>query len=291
MSERRYTIRDYDYKKPTWCPGCGDFTILNVLKKVFAGLGLAPHEVVIVSGIGCGSKLPHYIRVNGFHTIHGRALPIAMGLKIARPDLTVVSIGGDGDTFGIGAGHFANVPRSNIGVVHLAQNNGVFGLTTGQPSPTAPKGFRGNIYQPFKPIQTALAAGATFVARTWTGNPNHMEYVIKEAIKHVQAGYGFAFVDIIQYCITYNPVIFGEPFITYYKKREYDLQKDPDYDPSDIVNAYRMATVNGDKFPIGIFYRDTSRKALEVEFDLIDNPPALRPREVKDISKILEKYK
>lgn len=284
------TVTEYNYKKPTWCPGCGDYTILNVLKKVFASLNLPPHRVVIVSGIGCGSKLPHYIRVNGFHTIHGRPLPVAMGLKIARPDLTVVSIGGDGDTFGIGAGHMVNVPRSNIGIVHLAQNNGVFGLTTGQPSPTAPKGFRGTIYEPFKPVQIALASGATFVARTWTGNPNHMEFVIKEAIKHVMAGYGFAFVDIIQYCITYNPLIFGEPFITYYKKREYDLQKDPNYDPSDIVSAFRMAYMNSDKVPMGIFYRDTSKKSLEVEFGLIDDPPGLRELKDVDISDILKKY-
>ena len=287
----KLTVREYDYKKPTWCPGCGDYTILNVLKKVFASLGLPPHRVVIVSGIGCGSKLPHYIRVNGFHTIHGRPLPVAMGLKIARPDLTIVSIGGDGDTFGIGAGHMVNVPRSNIGIVHLAQNNGVFGLTTGQPSPTAPKGFRGTIYEPFKPVQIALAAGATFVARTWTGNPRHMEYVITEAIKHTMEGYGFAFVDIIQYCITYNPIIFGEPFITYYKKREYDLQKDPDYDPSDIVSAFKMAYMNGDKVPMGIFYRDTSKKALEIEYNLVDDPPGLRELRDIDISDILSKYK
>ncbi|HIE37449.1 TPA: 2-oxoacid ferredoxin oxidoreductase [Candidatus Geothermarchaeota archaeon] len=284
------TIREYDYKKPTWCPGCGDYTILNVLKKVFSSMNIPPHRIVIVSGIGCGSKLPHYIRVNGFHTIHGRPLPVAMGLKIARPDLTIVSIGGDGDTFGIGAGHMVNVPRSNIGIVHLAQNNGVFGLTTGQPSPTAPKGFRGTIYEPFKPLQVALASGATFVARTWTGNPSHMEFVIKEALKHVMAGYGFAFVDIIQYCITYNPLIFGEPFITYYRKREYDLQKDPDYDPTDIINAYKMAYMDGDKVPMGIFYRDTSKKALEVEFGLIDQPPGLMDIDGIDVKEILDKY-
>ena len=286
----KLTVREYDYKKPTWCPGCGDYTILNVLKKVFASLNLPAHRVVIVSGIGCGSKLPHYIRVNGFHTIHGRPLPVAMGLKIARPDLTVVSIGGDGDTFGIGAGHMVNVPRSNIGIVHLAQNNGVFGLTTGQPSPTAPKGFRGTIYEPFKPVQIALAAGATFVARTWTGNPHHMEYVIREAIKHTMEGYGFAFVDIIQYCITYNPIIFGEPFIAYYKKREYDLQKDPDHDPSDIVSAFKMAYMNGDKIPMGIFYRNTSKKALEIEYNLKNNPPGLRKLEEVDVREILKKY-
>lgn len=284
------TIREYDYKKPTWCPGCGDYTILNVLKKVFSSMNIPPYRIVIVSGIGCGSKLPHYIRVNGFHTIHGRPLPVAMGLKIARPDLTVISIGGDGDTFGIGAGHMVNIPRSNIGIVHLAQNNGVFGLTTGQPSPTAPKGFKGTIYEPFKPIQIALSSGATFVARTWTGNPNHMEYIIKEALKHVLAGYGFAFVDIIQYCITYNPLIFGEPFITYYRKREYDLQKASDYDPTDIISAFKMAYMDGDEVPMGIFYRDTSRKALEVEFGLIDDSPGLMDIDDIDVREILEKY-
>src|SRR5688572_19143601 len=156
--------------KSTWCPGCGDFGILMGIKQGLAGLDLAPHQVLLVSGIGCGSKLPHYMRANGYNSIHGRSLPVAQGIKLANHDLKVIAVTGDGDGYGIGMGHFVHAMRRNADITHIAQNNQVYGLTKGQYSPTSERGYistfspDGAIEFGVNPIAVALAAGATFIA-------------------------------------------------------------------------------------------------------------------------------
>jgi 2-oxoglutarate ferredoxin oxidoreductase subunit beta len=195
-------------QKSTWCPGCGDFGILAAIKQALAGLDVYPHDVMLVSGIGCGSKLPHYMRANGYNSLHGRALPIAQGIKLANHALHVIAVTGDGDGYGIGQGHFIHAMRRNADITHIVENNQVYGLTKGQYSPTSERGYistfspEGAIEFAINPIALALSAGATFIARASAADPKHMANVIAQAITHK----GYALVDCLQPCVTYNKV-------------------------------------------------------------------------------------
>ena len=244
-----------------WCPGCGNFGILTAILKSFEELGLDHSKTVIVSGIGCSSKLPHYVNVNGVHTLHGRAIPFAMGIKLANPDLTVVVHGGDGDLLGIGAGHFVALGRRNLDIVVVLHNNGVYGLTKGQASPTLPLGIRTkalnwpNLQQAINPVALALASGYTFVARGYAFDSSHLKELVKAAIRHR----GAAFIDVLQPCVTYNNVFTAE----YYRKVIYKLDEDPRWDPyvrepaeaeEKLVKAFSKSMESGGRVPIGIFY-------------------------------------
>jgi 2-oxoglutarate ferredoxin oxidoreductase subunit beta len=199
-----------DYKsdvKPVWCPGCGDFGVLNAMAKAMAKLALRPEEVAVVSGIGCSSRIPAYTSCYGFHGVHGRALPTGTGLKVARPDLTVVVTGGDGDGYSIGGNHFLHACRRNVDLTYIVMDNRVYGMTKGQPSPTtethwtsklAPHGTGMN---EFHPMAIALAAGANFVARGFTGDPNGLADILVEAISTP----GFSFVEVLSPCVTFRP--------------------------------------------------------------------------------------
>lgn len=200
-----------DYKsscKPVWCPGCGDFSVLSAFTKAMAALELAPERVALISGIGCSSRIPAYLNVYGFHGVHGRALPVAIGLKVTRPDLTVLVAGGDGDGFSIGGNHFLQACRRNVDMTYVVMDNQVYGMTKGQASPTTepdwerskltPHGTRIN---PFYPLVIALASGANFIARASSNDPNGSARVISEAISHP----GFSFVQILSPCITFRP--------------------------------------------------------------------------------------
>lgn len=205
------TLKAKDYKsavKPIWCPGCGHFSILNALTKAFAALGIAKDDTVLVSGIGCSSRLPAYVDSYGFHGVHGRGLAIAQGLKVARPDLTVIAMGGDGDGFSIGGNHFLHACRRNVNMTYIAMDNEVYGMTKGQASPTTPADWdhskltpHGPGVRPFKPAALALAAGAPFIARGYSGNPNQIAQLIAKAIEHP----GFSFVHVLSQCITFCP--------------------------------------------------------------------------------------
>lgn len=204
-----YTAKDYKSEvKPVWCPGCGDYAVLSSITKAFADLNLEPHNTAVVSGIGCSSRIPAYTNCYGFHTIHGRSLVVATGLKLARPDLTVLVAGGDGDGFSIGGNHFLHSCRRNVDMTYVVMDNRVYGMTKGQPSPTteadwdasamAPPGGTG--LTPFNPLAIALSAGANFVARAFAGDPNGTAAIIAEAIRHP----GFSFVVVMSPCVTFR---------------------------------------------------------------------------------------
>ncbi len=245
--------------RPTWCPGCGDFAVLNSLQKAIHSLQLEPWKVVLVSGIGCSSNLPHFLSTYGFHSIHGRAIPVATGIKLANPDLHVIVTGGDGDGYGIGLGHSLHAARRNLDLTYVVMNNQIYGLTTGQASPTSEKGMKtkstpnvGVIEGPIDPISLALGAGATFVSRTFSGDVKHMAEIVQKGIEHK----GFALVDALSPCVTYNK----ENTYDWFRERVYNLQQEG-HDSSDIHAAFRKATewpmVQRERIPIGIFYQTT----------------------------------
>jgi len=203
-----YAARDYKSDvKPVWCPGCGDYSVLSAFTKAFADLGLAPEKIAVVSGIGCSSRIPAYTNTYGFHGVHGRALALATGLKVARPELTVVVAGGDGDGFSIGGNHFLHACRRNVDLTYVVMDNRVYGMTKGQPSPTTEPNWDsalspgGTGLRPFNPLVIALASGANFVARGFSGDPNGCAQLIVEAVRHP----GFSFVEIMSPCVTFRP--------------------------------------------------------------------------------------
>ncbi|MEM0287454.1 MAG: 2-oxoacid:ferredoxin oxidoreductase subunit beta [Nitrososphaerota archaeon] len=240
-----------------WCPGCGDFGVLAALKDALQKSGRQPHEVVVVSGIGCSSNLPGYIRTYGFHGLHGRPVPVAVGIKNANPKLLVIATAGDGDEYGIGFNHVVHAARRNDDIKLIVMNNEIYGLTTGQLSPTSKLGQKtktspdGSIIYPLKPLPTILGAGGTFIARTFSGDPKHMSWVIQEAIKHR----GFALVDAISPCVTWHN-IYDEV-----KKLFYRLE-DRGYKPDDENEAYKAMNAQ-DGIPIGIFYRREDKQSFQ----------------------------
>ncbi|MBF0374275.1 MAG: 2-oxoacid:ferredoxin oxidoreductase subunit beta [Alphaproteobacteria bacterium] len=200
-----------DYRttlKPVWCPGCGDFSVLMSITRAMAELGLQRHETALISGIGCSSRIPAYTSVYGFHGVHGRALAIATGVKVARPDLTVIAAGGDGDGFSIGGNHFLHSCRRNVDMTYIVMDNEVYGMTKGQASPTTDSDWKnskltpeGTGVSPVEPVHLAIAAGANFVARGFSGDPNEVARLIAAGIRHP----GFSFVHILSPCVTYRP--------------------------------------------------------------------------------------
>jgi 2-oxoglutarate ferredoxin oxidoreductase subunit beta len=246
-----------DYRndtRPTWCRGCGDYGILNCVTRALAEHDVAPHEALVVTGIGCGSKLPHYAKMTGFHTLHGRPSPIAQGAKLANHGMKVIVIHGDGDGYGEGLGHFAHVTRRNPNVTELVQNNKIYGLTKGQYSPTSDRGKHtptspaGSLEWPVQPLALAITHGAGFVARGFPGELKHLIWLIGEALEFP----GYALVDILQPCVTFNT----ERAYDFYNDRVYKLEDEEGYDPTDRVAAWQRAQEWGERIPLGIFYRD-----------------------------------
>ncbi len=202
------TARDYKSElKPVWCPGCGDFSVLMAITKALAETGRRPEEIAVISGIGCSSRLPAYTNCYGFHGVHGRALPLAAGLKLSRPDLLVIAAGGDGDGYSIGGNHFLHACRRNVDLTYIVMDNQVYGMTKGQPSPTTPPEWDsalapgGTGLRPFHPLVIALAAGANFVARSFSGDPANTAQLVLEAIRHP----GFSLIEILSPCVTFRP--------------------------------------------------------------------------------------
>jgi 2-oxoglutarate ferredoxin oxidoreductase subunit beta len=262
------TRQDFDSpERPTWCPGCGNFGILNAIKMALAEQNIAPHEIVMVTGIGCGSKLPHYIKVNGLHTIHGRPVAVATGARLANHGIQIMTVHGDGDGYGMGLAHFAHAARRNIGIVDVVQNNRVYGLTKGQYSPTSDPGMRtptspeGAIDRPVPPLALAITMGATFVSRGYPGDLRHLVWVIGQALQHP----GYALVDVLQPCVTFNrPSAYD-----FYNPRVYKLE-DAGHDVTDKTAAWERAFEWGDRIPIGIFYVEKGTPSYE------EQVPALR---------------
>ncbi len=223
--------------QPTWCPGCGDFGVLKALKQALPEIGKTPEEVLTVTGIGCSGKLNSYLDTYGFHTIHGRSVPVARAAKLANDGLEVIAAGGDGDGYGIGGNHFMHTARENHDITYIVFNNEVFGLTKGQTSPTSPKGHtskttpHGNAKSPIRPLSLALTSGATYIARTAAVNPNQAKEILKEAIEHD----GFAHVDFLTQCPTWNKD--ARQYVPYVDVQESD---DYDFDVHDRQEAQEM---------------------------------------------------
>jgi 2-oxoglutarate ferredoxin oxidoreductase subunit beta len=281
-----------------WCPGCGDFGIVRAIQMALAELKVPAHRTALVSGIGCSGKTPHYIRTYGFHTLHGRALPYATGIKLANPELEVVVVGGDGDGLGIGAGHFVNMGRRNLDVTYVIYDNGVYGLTKGQASPTLRLGAKPkslpapNLNEAINPLWLALASGATFVARGYAFDIKHLKDLLVAAIRHK----GYAFVDVLQPCPTYNDIntkdwYAGEgldpdpagkvpPRVYKLESRGYDgVVREGDDVSAKLSQAVVKALDWGDAIPLGVFYQNPNVPTFEerIEARLPSyraNPPA-----------------
>jgi 2-oxoglutarate ferredoxin oxidoreductase subunit beta len=243
--------------KPVWCPGCGDFGVLSATAKALAALQVMPHQVVIVSGIGCSSRLPYFMSTYGVHGVHGRAIPIASGLKMARPDLKVFAMGGDGDLMSIGAGHMPHVCARNIDITCVLMDNQVYGLTKGQGSPTSPMGHQskstpyGMIAKAANPVLLALSYGASFVARGYSARPNELANLILEGVRHR----GFSFIHVHSPCTEF--------FNTYDHYDSLVEELPEDWDRSNLPAAIGLA-LTGEKVHLGIFYQE-ERPVYEVE--------------------------
>jgi 2-oxoglutarate ferredoxin oxidoreductase subunit beta len=271
------TAKDYKGKvEPDWCPGCGDFGVLSALQTALAELGLQPHQVVTISGIGCSSNLPGYVNTYGMHTLHGRAVAVASGVQLANHTLKVICTGGDGDGYGIGGNHFIHCMRRNYDLTYLVMNNQIYGLTTGQCSPTSGKGMKtkstpyGNVENPINPIALAIAGGATFVARGFSGNQKQLVELIKAGINHR----GFALIDVFSPCVTYNK----DNTYQWFRPRVKTLDE-LGHDPTDFHKAMDRARQWGEEIPIGLFWKRTDLPALDqLEPVLADGGPlAHRP--------------
>lgn len=241
-----------------WCPGCGDFLILKVLKEALAELNINPQDLVICSGIGQAAKTPHYLNCNVFNGLHGRALPVATAIKATNPKLTVIAISGDGDMYGEGGNHFLSAIRRNPNITNIVNNNMVYGLTKGQASPTSQKGFltpvqnQGVKIEPFNPISTAIAQDASFVSRAFCQDLDRTKDTFKKAIMHK----GYSLIDIFQPCVTFNKIN------TYQWFSENTYYLDENYDFSNKVKAFEKS-VEEEKFPLGIFYVNENKSTFD----------------------------
>jgi 2-oxoglutarate/2-oxoacid ferredoxin oxidoreductase subunit beta len=276
------------YAENTWCPGCGNFGILNAVKKVLPQLqeeGIDPNNVALVSGIGCHAKIADYVNINSFYSIHGRVPPPMTGIKLANPGLTVIGHAGDGDAYGEGIEHLIFSAKRNIDMTFIVHNNRVYGLTTGQFTPTSPAGFKGRSTpkgspeDPLNPIELILSAGATFVARGYTRNMKHLQSLIKSAINHK----GFSFIDVLQPCFSFFNTY------DYYNERVYEFTEQ-DHDAADrdaaFAKAKEWAYGEGEQIPIGIFYQ-INKPTYEEKLLAGRIPVQLTPG---DIRPVLEKH-
>ncbi len=269
-------LKPKDYKgkvDPDWCPGCGDFSVLSSLQKVCADMGIRPHEMIVISGIGCSSNFPGYFNSYGMHTLHGRILAVATGVKMANHELTVIGAGGDGDGYGIGGNHWLHTARRNVDMTYLVMNNQIYGLTTGQVSPTSCEGMKtkstpfGSVEEPVNPITSSIMHGATFVARAYSGDPKHMQQLMQQAIDHK----GFAIIDIFSPCVTFN----HDNDYAFFRPRVKKLE-DEGHDAGDWKAACEKAMLWGDTIYTGLFYQKRRPTLDELEPVLEEGGPMAR---------------
>ncbi|MFT4564058.1 MAG: 2-oxoglutarate ferredoxin oxidoreductase subunit beta [Gammaproteobacteria bacterium] len=259
--------------RPIWCAGCGDFGVQQALENGMKELGIEAHNTVVVAGIGCSGSLQNNLRCYGYHALHGRVLPTVTGAKLANTSLTVVGVGGDGDGYAIGGGHLVHTLKRNPSVTYIVMNNGTYGLTKGQASPTSPNGYGLNTEEDLDPIMLGLSIpGSTFLARGYTGQPAQLLELTIAALKHAEDGKGFAFLEVLSPCVTYNDTYRA------WRTEVYDLAEDGNYDPSNRTAAFvRMQELrDSGRLPIGQIYRG-ERPALESQaLNLKFPPPALQ---------------
>lgn len=288
MSNNLKLLTDLDTgSKCNWCPGCGDFGILVALKQALFELKINPEETMIVSGIGCGSQTPHLVKVYGFHSLHGRALPVATAMKMANHKMKIIVIGGDGDGYGIGMSHLVHSARRNYDITYIVQNNQVYGLTKGQTSPTSDHGFKtkstpeGVIEVPIRPLSIALSAGATFLARGYAGDIMYLKKLIMEGMNHK----GFSLIDVLQPCVTFNKINTYQ----WYQQRIHKLDAE-NHNPLDRIAAFKLTEEWGEKIPVGVYYKE-ERWRYEDELPMIAEKPLCEHSiENIDIDPIIQSY-
>ncbi|WP_217557440.1 2-oxoacid:ferredoxin oxidoreductase subunit beta [Paenibacillus sp. GbtcB18] len=286
------TLKDFrNNVKPNWCPGCGDFSVQASIQRAAANVGLEPEQLAIVSGIGCSGRISGYVNCYGFHGIHGRSLPIAQGLKMANRELTVLASGGDGDGFAIGMAHTVHAIRRNIDMTYIVMDNQIYGLTKGQTSPRSGEGFKtkstpsGSIETPLAPLEMALAAGATFVAQSFSSNLKQLTHIIEEGIKHQ----GFSLINVFSPCVTFNKVNTYD----WFKENIVDLETIPDYDPSNRIQAMTKL-METDGMLTGIIYQNKTKPSYE---NLVTGfkPEGLAKQDMKlsqaDFDKLVAEFK
>ncbi|GIP46583.1 2-oxoglutarate oxidoreductase subunit KorB [compost metagenome] len=246
--------------KPNWCPGCGDFSIQAAIQRAAANVGLEPENLAVISGIGCSGRISGYINAYGLHGIHGRALPIAQGVKLANRDLTVIASGGDGDGFAIGMGHTVHAIRRNVNITYIVMDNQIYGLTKGQTSPRSGEGFKtkstpeGSVESTLSPLEIALASGATFVAQSFSSDLKQLTSLIEQGIQHE----GFSLINVFSPCVTFNKVNTYD----WFKENIINLETVPDYDPSN--RAMAMAKLMETNSMItGLIYQNKAKKSYE----------------------------
>lgn len=284
-------IKDYDLGSIdiAWCPGCGNYAILNTLKQTLAELKISPQQLVVVSGIGQAAKIPQYFKTNYFNGLHGRALPPATGIKSANPSLTVIAESGDGDMYGEGGNHFIHTIRRNPDITNIIHNNMVYGLTKGQASPTSELGFRtpiqitGVVSEPFNPLSIAIALDASFVARAFAGDIKETKEIMKKAITHK----GYALVDIFQPCITFNKINTYEWF------KEHTYYLDSTHDITNRLESFKKS-IERAKLPLGIFYKNKNKKNFEQNLKIYTKnkkPLYQRHMRIEKIAKLINSKK
>jgi 2-oxoglutarate ferredoxin oxidoreductase subunit beta len=280
------TLADYGTHETAWCPGCGNFSIAKAVKQALVASNLKPHEILFVSGIGQAAKAPHYLNANVFNGLHGRSLPVATGAKLANPNLTVIVESGDGCNYGEGGNHLLAAIRRNVNITLLVHNNQVYGLTKGQASPTSDEGFvtkaqpQGTPSAAFNPITLAVAMRAGFVARGFAGMIDHLSELIQQGIAH----HGFALIDILQPCVSFNTV----NTFAWYEKRCSPMPAK--YDPTNWDEAMKVACQWGDRIPIGVIYQN-DRLSFEDHFAVLAHGPLLgRSLDRKKLKGIMEGY-
>ncbi|HLS90292.1 MAG TPA: 2-oxoacid:ferredoxin oxidoreductase subunit beta [Limnochordia bacterium] len=267
------TVKDYraNAQASTWCPGCGDFAVVAAMQRALVNLGLKPHQVVAVTGIGCSGKFNYYLGANAFNSMHGRSLPVAQAIKIANRDLVVIAAGGDGDGYGIGVGHFIHACRRNVDITYVVMDNHIYGLTTGQTSPTSRKGFKtkttpyGAAEHPIRPLPLALASGCGFVAQGFSGDVKHLQSLFEAAIQHK----GFALVNVLSPCVTFNK----EQTYDWWRENLVNLDEREDYDPADRSAAYKVVN-ELNSLVTGIIYRE-ERSDYQDELPNYDPQPLI----------------
>ena len=280
------TLESYRGQAPAWCPGCGNFAILKAFKDAMVELNLEPHQFTIVSGIGQAAKLPHYTKCNTFNGLHGRALPVATGIRLANHEMPVIVTTGDGDCYGEGGNHLMAAMRRNINVKVFVHDNQIYGLTKGQPSPTTGEGMVtknmpfGVISEQFNPMALAVALDCGFAGRGYAADTEHLRNLMKEAVNHK----GFALIDILQPCVTFNKVNTYE----WYKQRVYPVE--PDYNPEDRKAAFAKALEWGDRIPIGVIYRNHRLTFEERTPMLAEKPLVHRSFDASRTEKTLEEF-
>lgn len=281
--------KDFHLSDPTWCPGCGIFGIFAALKKAAVTLDLNPEELVVVTGIGCHGRLNNHFKAYGFHALHGRNLPVASGVKLSNPALSVVGISGDGDAYSIGLGHLIHALRRNIDLTYLVVDNRLYALTQGQTSPTSHQGYvsasapYGTKEFPLDGPRLALAAGGTFIARGFSGNPSQLASLIEKGMTHK----GFSFIEVLSPCVTHNKVITTQ----WFRENIYQLERDPKFDPMNRTQAWEKLT-SGEKIPVGLIYVEEKPSYEDLVYSDKNHPIVANDLDldIERFEKIMEKF-